>query len=317
MGNVTVLTPTYNRISDLNKLYESLLAQTVKDFIWMIVDDGSSDNTESAVKGWIDGGRLDIIYIKQKNGGKHRALNNGIAKIRTPLTFIVDSDDRLTPDAISVVEEKYNQHKNEGDICGISFLRGTSDGGLLSSGKVPVDGMKESFVQCRINRNIAGDMAEVWLTRCLREYPFPTFKNEKFLGEDVVWIKMSEKYKLIFYNNVIYLSDYLDDGLTKNRRQHNIRSPRGCVERARVFLEADINMKVKIKAGLQYIIYGNFAGTPYKQQYRNCPDRLLFTALFVPAEILYRKWKMELNTEIRKENDFTGKVGKKFEDHNK
>ena len=108
---------------------------------------------------------------------------------------------------------------------------------------------------------------------------------------------MSEKYKMIFYNKVIYLSDYLDSGLTKNRRRHNIKSPNGCVERAKVFLESDVNLKAKIKAGLQYIIYGNFAKIPYTRQYAQCPKKLLFAALFVPAELLYLKWKKEYEKE--------------------
>lgn len=107
------------------------------------------------------------------------------------MTFIVDSDDILTSNAISTIEQVYSKYKNENDLCGFSFLRGKPNGGYLSTSGVPQDGMKESYVECRVNRSIGGDMAEVWYTYCLKEYLFPEFSGEKFLGEDIVWVKMS------------------------------------------------------------------------------------------------------------------------------
>ena len=90
---VTILTPTYNRCDKLKDLYQSLLGQSNKDFIWFIVDDGSTDKTEEAVVAWQDNSPLRIVYKKKPNGGKHTALNYSYQYIETPLTFIVDSDD--------------------------------------------------------------------------------------------------------------------------------------------------------------------------------------------------------------------------------
>lgn len=212
MSNITVLTPAYNRGKLLEKLYESLCAQDCKDFEWLIVDDGSTDDTSERVEQMKQTADFPISYHKKENGGKHTALNYAYQFIKAPLTFIVDSDDSLTVDAISCVNEIYKKYKNESDLCGFSFLRGKPDGGYLSTSGVPQDGMKESYVECRINRNIGGDMAEVWYTHCLKEYLFPEFQGEKFLGEDIVWVRMSEKYKMRFFNRVIYISDYLEDG---------------------------------------------------------------------------------------------------------
>ena len=211
MSNITVLTPAYNRGKLLEKLYESLCAQDCKDFEWLIVDDGSTDDTSERVEQMKQTADFPISYHRKENGGKHTALNYAYQFIKTPLTFIVDSDDSLTRDAISYVNEIYKRYKNESDLCGFSFLRGKPDGGYLSTSGVPQDGMKESYVECRINRSIGGDMAEVWYTHCLKEYLFPEFQGEKFLGEDIVWVKMSEKYKMRFFNRVIYISDYLED----------------------------------------------------------------------------------------------------------
>lgn len=280
MSNVTVLTPTYNRGKLLQKLYESLCAQDCKDFEWLIVDDGSTDDTSKCVEQMKRTADFPIFYYKKKNGGKHTALNYAYQFIKTPLIFIVDSDDSLTGNAISCVNEIYEEYKDEHDLCGFSFLRGKPDGGYLSTSGVPQDGMKESYVECRINRNIGGDMAEVWYTHCLKEYPFPEFQGETFLGEDIVWVRMSKKYKMRFFNRVIYISDYLEDGLTNNRRKNNIKSPNGCVARAEAFLDSDSNIKAKIKAALQYQIYGRFAQIDMRKMYQKTNSKGLFLFFF-------------------------------------
>lgn len=279
MSDITILTPTYNREKLLHKLYKSLCNQKDKDFEWIVVDDGSNDNTDEYIETIQKKADFPIRYYKKNNGGKHTALNYGCQYVKTKLVFIVDSDDTLTDDAILTIQRIYEKYKDEGDLCGFSFLRGKSNGGYLSTSGVPEDGMKESYVECRINREIGGDMAEVWYTHCLKEYPFPEFKDEKFLGEDIVWIQMSKTYKMRFFNKVIYISDYLEEGLTNNRRRHNINSPNGCVARAKVFLESDSNIKAKVKSALQYQIYGRFA----KKKYIICLkiQRIRFYLLFL------------------------------------
>ena len=290
MSEVTVVTPAYNREKLLQKLYESLCNQDCKDFVWLIIDDGSSDNTGEYIDKIRGNANFPIVYYKKENGGKHTALNYAYQYIDTPLTFIVDSDDTLTTDAISTVKEIYSKYKDEKDVCGFGFLRGKPDGGYLSTSGVPHDGLKESYVECRTNRNIGGDMAEVWYTHCLKEYPFPEFPGEKFLGEDIVWVKMAQKYKMRFFNKVIYISDYLEDGLTNNRRKHNIKSPNGCVARAEAFLNSSANLKTKIKSALQYQIYGRFAGKKKMTLLHQITNKALFIICLIPAQILYLKW---------------------------
>ena len=111
MSNITVLTPTYNRGELLKKLYNSLCKQKCKDFEWLIVDDGSIDDTYACVEQIKKIADFPISYYKKENGGKHTALNYAYQFIKNPLTFIVDSDDFLTPDAISCIEEVYKKYK--------------------------------------------------------------------------------------------------------------------------------------------------------------------------------------------------------------
>lgn len=293
MKTVTVLTTTYNRQNLLADLYNSLKSQTNLDFEWLIIDDGSTDDTESIVEEFKNNEIFEIRYERKKNGGKHTALNYAYSFISSPLTFIVDSDDKVTPDAIDTIVKTYNKFKNEDDLCGFSFLRGTPDGGYLSDSGVKYDGLKATYVECRVNGSIGGDMAEVWYTRCLKEFPFPEFEGEKFLGEDVVWVRMSKKYKMRFFNNVIYISDYLDDGLTKNRRRHNIQSPKGCICRAETFLDSDSNLKTKIKSMLQYFIYGKFSNIKFSTLLFKSTHKLLSLICLFPSIIIYLKWKSQ------------------------
>ncbi len=287
---ITVLTPAYNRGNCLSKLYESLCNQTEKDFIWMIIDDGSVDNTREYAEKWISEKQIEIIYIYKENGGKHTALNEGIKMIDSPLTFIVDSDDYLLNSAIETIKKDFANISCD-YICGMAYLRQSKDGHYLTNKLVPQDGLVESYCECRYGRNIDGDMAEVWITKCLKEFPFPVFPNEKFMSEDVVWIQMSKKYKMVFFNNAIYMSDYLEGGLTKTRRKMNYNSPNGCMYRGEVHLEANLPIKYKIKAMLYYSVYGKIAGFGWKELFCRSKNKALYVCCFFLSLYIYIKWR--------------------------
>ena len=199
MGNnklITILTPTYNRASLLHKLYDSLLMQTSFNFEWLIIDDGSKDNTKEVVETFKNE-KFIIKYVFKENGGKHRALNFGIDNIETPLVFIVDSDDWLTNDAIESIEDYYNKYQDSEKIAGFSFLRKYPDGKInVSTGRL--EPFIDSYFNIRVKENRIGDMAEVYFTEILKNNHFPEIEGEKFIGEDIVWLEISKKYDLLF-----------------------------------------------------------------------------------------------------------------------
>ncbi len=287
MTQVTIITPTYNRANELKRLYESLLVQTDQDFLWLIVDDGSTDNTETVVQDWIRERKISLKYLKKPNGGKHTALNAGISMIGSPWTFIVDSDDYLTENAIELVRRKISEDDSD-IICGLAFLRQTRNGSLLTNKKVPQSGMIDDYCHCRYGLDIQGDMAEVWKTKCLKEFPFPVFKNEKFCSEDVVWIRLAQKYKMRFYNDVIYMSDYLEGGLTKSRRKQNLMSPKGVMYRGIIHLRAGLPFKYRCKAMLYYQVYGRAAGYDYRYLFRKSEHKAFFAVMFFPSMLAYK-----------------------------
>lgn len=293
MKSITVITPTYNRAGLLKRLYESLKNQTSQDFEWLIVDDGSSDNTEQVIHEFLMEHQITIRYMKRENGGKHRALNMGIATIETELTFIVDSDDYLPTDAVTTVCLYHNKYKGNNNLCGYSFLRCYEDGSV-NTAYFKKDEEIASYCDIRINGNIGGDKAEVFFTEILKQYPFPEYEGERFLPEDLVWMKMSGPYQMVHINKCIYISEYLEGGLTKTGRAMKIYSPRGMMERSKVYLDDDkVCLKVQIKMMMLYIIYSKFAGISMGEIYHNTRKKILFLLLALPSDLIYCKWKKE------------------------
>lgn len=224
---ITVFTPTYNRGYVINNLYQSLLRQSFKDFEWIVIDDGSIDDTENFF-GSINNAPFSIMYTKVENGGKHKAINKGVNLAKGDLFFIVDSDDYLTDDALSLIDkiERTIPNANKSEFAGVCGLRGYSLSKMVGSS------FSGDVLDCtsleRDKHCISGDKAEVYYTSVLKEYPFPEFENENFLTECVVWDKIAyHGLKLRYFNNIIYICQYLPDGLTAHEKELFIKNPKG------------------------------------------------------------------------------------------
>ena len=287
---ITVLTPTFNRGGRLQSLWNSLQKQTVKDFEWLVVDDGSTDGTKDLITQLQEKSDFPIRYIYKSNGGKHTALNVGIQTICSELIFIVDSDDCVTDDAVESILKIHKKYRSQNNICGYAFLRAFPDG-KVNGKKFDVDEKIGSYIDVRVNGDDTGaDKAEVFKTHCLKEFPFPEYPNEKFLGEDLVWVRMARKYEMVHINKAIYIGNYLEDGLTNNRRKHNIASPIGCMHRAEEFMEPDLKTRYRIKGGLQYIVYGRFAGVKVVDLIRKSRHKVLATVCTPGGLFLHSRW---------------------------
>ena len=287
---ITVLTPTFNRGGGLQSLWDSLQKQTVKEFEWLVVDDGSIDGTKNLITKLQEKSDFPIRYIYKSNGGKHTALNVGIQTICSELIFIVDSDDCVTDDAVESILKIHKKYRSQNNICGYAFLRAFPDG-KVNGKKFDVNEKIGSYIDVRVNGDDTGaDKAEVFKTHCLKEFPFPEYPNEKFLGEDLVWVRMARKYEMVHINKAIYVGNYLEDGLTNNRRKHNIASPIGCMHRAEEFMESDLKTRYRIKGGLQYIVYGRFAGVKVVDLIRKSRHKVLATVCTPGGLFLHSRW---------------------------
>jgi glycosyltransferase involved in cell wall biosynthesis len=225
---ITIFTPTFNRGYLLGNLYESLKRQTVMDFEWIVIDDGSTDNTSALFESWKNqNDTFPIIYFNVKNGGKHRAINKGVELARGELFFIVDSDDYLVDDAVARVitwESTIRDLKHL--YAGISGNRGYGINELI--GKTFDGEYVDATSLERIQYNIHGDKVEIFYTHILKKYKFPEFEGETFLTENIVWNKIAyEGYKIRWFNQIIYICNYLDDGLTKAGTNIFLKNPKG------------------------------------------------------------------------------------------
>ena len=219
--NITVCTPTYNRAHLLNKLYTSLKKQNYNSFQWIIVDDGSTDDTEAVVNEFIKENNINIRFIKKKNGGKHTALNIGIDNAEGELFWIVDSDDYIIDDALKYIWNKWCELKDKKDFAGLSALRGYENKKVIGT-TVNEEYIDADVLTYRYKYRVLGDKSEVYRTDILKKYKFPEYREEKFLTEAVVWNRIAnDGYKIRWFNKVIYICEYLEGGLT-NTSDKNI-----------------------------------------------------------------------------------------------
>lgn len=243
----TLFTPTYNRAYILPKLYESLCVQTFKDFEWLVVDDGSTDNTEELIASYIAEAKITIRYIKQKNGGKHRAINRGAIEARGELFSIVDSDDYLTPEALSVMVDIYNQYKQSSNVVGFLNVR-RSKGSSLGSNERICTNMKEFLLKYP-------GVIEYWhtfRTSIIREYPFPDVIGENFCSESLVFNSIASNYDYVFFGGQYYLWDYINDGLTVNSIKCRAQNPQYAM------LTYENKIKLSLTPIRSYINYWRF-----------------------------------------------------------
>ena len=282
---ITIITPTYNRAYTLNKLYKSLVNQTNNKFEWLIIDDGSTDNTKTIIENYIKENKIKIKYFYKKNGGKHRALNYGIKKINSELTFIVDSDDWLIPTAIEKILKIHEKYKFNEKIACYSFHR-VFPNGKISGPHYEKKEFIDNYIKYRINKHIVGEGAEIVKTKYFKEIPFLEIDNEKFLSEGYFWIKLAMKYDTVYIDEGIYVFNYLEDGLTKNLKKLRNRNPKGIVEIQKLYFNNKFNIIAKIKAIIKYITYGKIAKIDKYNLYKECNCKIIYV-LFYPLGYLY------------------------------
>ena len=197
---ISVLTPTYNRAYTLTRLYKSLIYQSSKLFEWVIVDDGSKDETEAIIKEFKQQNLIRIIYHQQENKGKSQALNVGVQLCTGSNILIVDSDDLLTTDAITSIEESLVEAvRDNKKISGVAFRKAYLDETII--GTIFDDGV-DSF--CYLPATDAGhlfngDLAYCFKKEMLEQFPFPYFHNEKFVPELYIWNKITDQALVKFH----------------------------------------------------------------------------------------------------------------------
>lgn len=269
---LTIFTPTFNRGYTIHKCYESLCRQTNKEFIWIIVDDGSTDNTEEIINSFIYENKVDINYIKQVNGGKHVAHNTAVLNCRTEFFVCLDSDDYLTDNAVQIIYDNLHDIIENETIAGLLGLKGKSLNKPLRSW-LPENVNRTSISDLYSRYKFKGETILVFKTSVLIRYLFPVFEDEKFVTEAVIYDRISLKYEMKLLNRVLYLCEYLNDGYTKNISITHKNNPKGYMYYHIQKIEMSKGIKEKYNA-ISHFIAGCLSIQRYSY-FRSCENKLL------------------------------------------
>lgn len=270
---LTIFTPTYNRAYILPALYRSLVIQTNLDFEWIIVDDGSTDNTKKIVENWIYENRINIRYYYQSNAGKMQAHNVGVEKSSSHLFMCVDSDDYIYPTSVQKIIECWKEEVDNDKICGILAPRKMLDSQYENLEYTHINSTYITLEQYNNINKFRGETALIFRTEVLKQYLFPKIENEKFITEDYIYSQINYRYKFKFLKAYIIACRYQEDGYTKHYKELIIKNPQGYLLYFSLKSHLASSIRLKIKYLLLYIamsqhlcltLYRTIHGAHYK-----------------------------------------------------
>ncbi len=251
---ITVFTPTYNRKDCIHRCYESLQRQSSHNFEWLIIDDGSTDNTEELIRKWQqEEHRFPIRYCYKENGGLHTGYNKGIELAQTELFLCIDSDDWMPDDAIERIERIWSKISG----CGYAGIMGIDryEDGRCVGGMFPED-VSEMFLYEKLTKyKIPGDKKMIHRTELLKKVaPMPTFPGEKFFNPSYMMYQLDQFGKLYVTNDCFCIVDYQPDGMSSNFYKQLRNSPKSFAETRRLYLRfPHTSPSFKLRHSIHYV----------------------------------------------------------------
>lgn len=290
---ITVFTPSYNRKNCIHKCYESLQQQTSHNFCWLIVDDGSTDNTEALIKQWQSTEtKFKIIYDYKDNGGLHTGYNRGIELAETELFVCIDSDDYMPCDAIERIEAKWNEIKDRGYV-GIMGIDRYENGECV--GDPFPEGVTEMFLYEKLTvYNLSGDKKMVHRTDLLKKVaPMPTFKGEKNFNPSYMMYQLDRYGKLYVTNECYCIVDYQPNGMSSNIYKQYCNSPNSFAKTRLLYLSfPNTSFAFKLRHSIHYVSSCILAKKLFKG-IAESPCRFLAILSLLPGALLsvYSRYK--------------------------
>lgn len=279
---LTIFTPTYNRAKEIVRLYESLKLQTNKNFEWVVIDDGSSDNTEAIMQQFIGEGLITINFSKQQNSGKMKAHNRGVEKAKGELFVCVDADDWLTKDAVEQIMAAKDK-LSDNSVAGLIFLDLDGNTDNIVGGDLPWQQKRCTYYDLYNKYGVTGDKTPIYKTEVLKEFPFPEIENEKFVPEALVNNRISDKYDMVCLNIAIKRVEYLAGGYTNNYFNICKNNPK-----AQILYYKELYLKQPtLYNAAAYNLYCIYAGVNMLKAVKGHPSKLIALLMYIPAYIKY------------------------------
>ncbi|MBP1990370.1 glycosyltransferase family 2 protein [Paenibacillus eucommiae] len=249
---LTVFTPTFNRAYTLHLCYESLKRQTSKDFVWLIIDDGSSDQTVELVQGWMAEGVVPIRYHYQENQGMHGAHNTAYELIETELNVCIDSDDYMADNAVETIVTFWKENGSD-QYAGIVGLDATPGGDIIGT-RLPEHIKASTITDLYAKHKIKGDKKLVYRSELTRECPpYPIFAGEKYCPLSYKYVLIDQRYPLLIMNEVLCHVEYLEDGSSLNIIKQYKKNPRGFLFFRKVAMRYAPTYKDRLRESAHYV----------------------------------------------------------------
>ena len=293
MVPLTVFTPAYNRADLLPRCFDSMKRQTNKNFIWMIIDDGSTDTTRSLVEGWMQE-QLDfqIVYYYKENGGLHTAYNEAIAHIETELCVCIDSDDFMPDNAVGRILDFWQAHGSD-QVAGIVGLDYDLEGNVIGD---PLPNQKTiNLIDLLVGRYpiVNGDRTNVIRTELYKKYaPMKVFPGEKNFNPHYMHLQISQEYDFLVLNENLRFVDYQPGGMSASMWKQYRNSPRSFAETRKLYLSfPNTGLKFRFRQCIHYVSSSIFAQN--KHFLSESPSKGLTMAALLPgiALNLYIRFK--------------------------
>lgn len=279
---ITVFTPTYNRAYCLHQLYESLCRQTSKDFKWLIIDDGSTDNTKELVDYWKAEDIVEIEYYHKENGGMHTGHNKAYELIDTELNVCIDSDDFMPDNAIERILFLWKTYGNS-NYAGIVGLDADFNGNIIGV-PFPLTLKECTYSELRPKYGVVGDKKSIYRTDVIKNYgPYPTFKGEKFVPLYLP-ILIDKDYKVLCFNEVFCYVEYQKDGSTLNIFNQYKKNPLGFSYYRKILMKNNKFYSEKVRNAIHYVATSIMIRDV--EFIKNSPEKLI-TILSIPFGFLF------------------------------
>ena len=259
MKTLTVITTTYNRDYCLHQVYNSLLRQTSDDFIWLIIDDGSTDNTKNLVKSWMNNGKFEIRYVYKPNGGMHTACNLSYEKADTCLNVIIDSDDWMTDDAVEKIVTFWNRNggnQYSGIISNNINVKGEIIGSQLPS--VTNCTYTDLYQKYRVN----GDKKLIFRSDLTKLYPYPEFPGEKFYPASYKFRLLDQDYTMLIMDEYTCVVDYNEDSMSFDKFSQYRTCSKGFAHFRNEMIRLSKSPSFVVKEMIHYIAEAKLANNP-------------------------------------------------------